>query len=121
MAGPVAIDPGPRKQSPDFGYASERDLPAYLGVMGVIHREPINSAFARMVTGELEDQDVVPLAHVLEEVSVLARHHLVSEDLLFDAFAVDLYWDQLAEGVGKIRSKTNNPKFCENFENCAKA
>ena len=38
------------------------------------------------------------------------------EDLLFDAFAFDSYWDQLKKAVHEAREKTGNRKFCENFE-----
>jgi len=121
MAGPVTIDPERHQRKADFGFATERDLPAYLGIMGVLHREPINSSFARLLAGQLKGEDGVALAHVLEEIAVLARHHLIAQDLLFDAFAIDRYWDQLAGVVGEIRSRTENPKFCENFELCGDA
>ncbi|MGZ5995662.1 MAG: hypothetical protein ACXWN0_08255, partial [Isosphaeraceae bacterium] len=45
-----------------------------------------------------------------------ALHHLIPESLLFDAFAFDLYWDELHEDVGSLRLQTGNDKFCENFE-----
>jgi hypothetical protein len=64
----------------------------------------------------LEADDYVLLAHVFEEISVLALHHLVPEALLFDAFAFDLYWDELREDIAKLRANTANDKFCENFE-----
>lgn len=56
------------------------------------------------------------LAHLFEEISVLALHHLIPEALLFDAFAFDLYWDELREDVIKLRAANANEKFCENFE-----
>ena len=61
----------------------------------------------------------MPLAHVFEEICTLAVHRLVSEDLLFDAFAIDLYWDQLEPTIQGLRVTTGNLKFCENFEICA--
>src|SRR5690348_18363624 len=56
------------------------------------------------------------LAHLFEEFSVMALHHMIPEALLFDAFAFDLYWDELREDVLALRSQTGNEKFCENFE-----
>ena len=46
----------------------------------------------------------------------MALHHLIPEALLFDAFAFDLYWDELREDIGSLRQQTGNEKFCENFE-----
>jgi hypothetical protein len=47
---------------------------------------------------------------------VMALHHMIPEALLFDAFAFDLYWDELREDVLALRAETGNEKFCENFE-----
>ena len=84
--------------------------------MQVLHGEPTAPAFARLLKKTLEPDDYVLLAHVFEEISVLALHHLVPEALLFDAFAFDLYWDELREDVLRLRADTGNEKFCENFE-----
>ena len=84
--------------------------------MQVLHGEPTAPAFARLLQKTLEPDDYVLLAHVFEEISVLALHHLVPEALLFDAFAFDLYWDELREDVLRLRAGTGNEKFCENFE-----
>jgi hypothetical protein len=64
----------------------------------------------------LQPDDYVLLAHLFEEISVLALHHLVPEALLFDAFGFDLYWDELREDIQSLRQHTGNEKFCENFE-----
>jgi hypothetical protein len=84
--------------------------------MQVLHGEATAPAFARLLKKTLEPDDYVLLAHVFEEISVLALHHLVPEALLFDAFAFDLYWDELREDVTRLRAGTGNEKFCENFE-----
>jgi hypothetical protein len=84
--------------------------------MQVLHGVPTAPAFARLLQKKLEADDYVLLAHVFEEISVLALHHLVPEALLFDAFAFDLYWDELREDVVRLRQGTGNEKFCENFE-----
>jgi hypothetical protein len=84
--------------------------------MQVLHGVPTAPAFARLLQKKLEADDYVLLAHVFEEISVLALHHLVPEALLFDAFAFDLYWDELREDVVRLRRGTGNEKFCENFE-----
>ena len=47
---------------------------------------------------------------------MLALHRLIPEALLFDAFAFDLYWDELREDVMEARRSTGNEKYCENFE-----
>jgi hypothetical protein len=84
--------------------------------MQLLHSESTAPAFARLLKKSLEGDDYVLLAHIFEEISVLALHHLVPEALLFDAFAFDLYWDELREDVMKLRGATANEKFCENFE-----
>jgi hypothetical protein len=84
--------------------------------MQVLHGVPTAPAFARLLKKKLEADDYVLLAHVFEEISVLALHHLIPEALLFDAFAFDLYWDELREDVVRLRQGTGNEKFCENFE-----
>jgi hypothetical protein len=84
--------------------------------MAILHSEPMAPAFGRLLKKGLEPDDYVHLAHVFEEISVLALHHLIPESLLFDAFAFDLYWDELREDVRSLRMQTGNEKFCENFE-----
>jgi hypothetical protein len=84
--------------------------------MSILHGEPAAPAFGRLLKKRLERDDYVLLAHLFEEISVLALHHLIPEALLFDAFAFDLYWDELREDVQSLRRQTGNEKFCENFE-----
>ena len=115
MAGPVVIDPNKRR-SPEFGTATREDVPSFLGIMQIIHQEPTNSMFARLLSGNQTDADEVPLAHLFEEISTLALHGLICEDLLFDAFAFDRYWETLRGHVERVRRESGNPKFCENFE-----
>src|SRR5690348_17786080 len=105
-----------RHPAPDFGRVSPDNAQTFLSIMQVLHGEPIAPAFGRLLKKRLESDDYVLLAHVFEEISVLALHHLLPEALLFDAFAFDLYWDELREDVIKLRSGTGNEKFCENFE-----
>jgi hypothetical protein len=85
-------------------------------IVNTLHSEPTAPAFGRLLQKKLEPDDYMLLAHLFEEVSVLALHHLVPEALLFDAFAFDLYWDELREDVLALRAQTGNQKFCENFE-----
>lgn len=121
MAGPVVKDPpGSGHRTPEFGTASQADVPAFLGIMGILHRDPTSTAFARLLTGRLADDDHVPLAHLFEEISTMALHGLVSEDLLFDSFAFDHYWDQLRGRIEAVRAGSGNDKFCENFERAAR-
>jgi len=117
MAGHSSFDPTrPRRREPEFGTATQADVPAFLGIMRILHEPPMAGSFARLLTGEPLPGDLVPLAHVFEEICTLAVHHLISEDLLFDAFAFDYYWDQLKGTVTATRERTGNQKFCENFE-----
>jgi hypothetical protein len=120
MAGHSSFDPTqPRRREPEFGTATLADVPAFLGIMRVLHEPPMAGSFARLLTREQLPGDLVPLAHVFEEICTLAMHRLISEDLLFDAFAIDHYWNQLESTVHGLRFNTGNPKFCENFEICA--
>jgi hypothetical protein len=88
----------------------------FLGIMTILHTEPAAPAFGRLLKKSLERDDYVVLAHLFEEISVLVLHRLIPEALLFDAFAFDLYWDELREDIQSLRQQTGNEKFCENFE-----
>lgn len=122
MAGPVVVNPSaPTRPRPHFGTATSADVPAFLGIMQLLHQEPNSSAFSRLLSGRLQADDYIPLAHVFEEISTLAVHGLISEDLLFDAFAFDLYWEQFSDHIQRLRDETSNPKLCENFETAANA
>jgi hypothetical protein len=107
MRGPTA---------PDFGRVAPENAATFLGIMSILHSEPSAPAFARLLKKKLEPDDYVLLAHVFEEISVMALHHLIPEALLFDAFGFDLYWDELREDILALRRQTGNEKFCENFE-----
>lgn len=106
----------PRPPGPEFGRIAPDHASALLGIMSILHSEPVAPAFGRLLKKSLQPDDYVHLAHLFEEISVLALHHLIPESLLFDAFAFDLYWDELREDVGSLRMQTGNEKFCENFE-----
>ena len=115
MAGPAVHKPAGRL-GPSFGTATQADLEPFLGVMRVLHNDPVATAFNNLLLQQLRPADEVALAHVFEEVSTLAAHRLISEDLLFDAFAIDNYWEQLKGTVLGVREKWDNPKLFENFE-----
>jgi hypothetical protein len=115
MAGPAVHKPAGRL-GPSFGTATQEDLQPFLGVMQILHHEPLGTAFNNLLLQQLRPEDEVALAHVFEEVSTLAVHRLISEDLLFDAFAIDNYWEQLKGTVQGIRERWGNPKLFENFE-----
>jgi hypothetical protein len=112
MRGPA----DPRPPAPDFGRVSSEHAQTFVAVMQVLHAEPTAPAFGRLLQKRLEKDDYMLLAHLFEEISVMALHHLLPEALLFDAFAFDLYWDELREDVLALRAQTANDKFCENFE-----
>jgi hypothetical protein len=117
MAGPVVIDPQRTgRRTPNFGTASREDVPGFLGIMRIVHQEPTSSMFARLLEGSVRAEDEVPLAHLFEEISTLALHGLIVEDLLFDAFAIDKYFERLRDRIDRVRKHTGNAKFCENFE-----
>ncbi len=105
-----------RPPAPDFGRAGPEHVTPFLGIMSVLHSEAVAPPFSRLLAKRLEPDDYVLLAHVFEEISVLALHRLIPEALLFDAFAFDLYWDELREDVLAARRTTGNEKYCENFE-----
>jgi hypothetical protein len=105
-----------RPLPPDFGRAGAEHVEPFLGIMTILHSESVGPAFGRLLRKRLEPEDYVQLAHVFEEISVLALHHLIPEALLYDAFAFDLYWDEVREDVIHTRQRTGNDKFCENFE-----
>jgi hypothetical protein len=102
--------------APGFGRVAPEHAATFLGIMTILHRDPVAPAFGRLLKKSLQPDDYVLLAHLFEEVSVLALHHLIPEALLFDAFAFDLYWDELREDILSLRRQTGNEKFCENFE-----
>jgi hypothetical protein len=98
------------------GRIPETEGALFLGLIQTLHSEPTASAFARLLRKELREDDYIQLAHLFEEVSVLALHRLIREELLFDGFAFDMYWDELREDVARLRRVTGNEKLCENFE-----
>src|SRR3989442_14109771 len=106
----------PHPPAPDFGRVSGEHAQIFIGIMGTLHSEPTASAFGRLLKKRLGAEDYILLAHVFEEISVLILHRLIPEALLFDAFAFDLYWDELREDILAVRAQTGNEKFCENFE-----
>jgi hypothetical protein len=115
MAGPAVHKPAGRL-GPSFGTATQADLQPFLGVMQILHHDPIATAFNNLLLKQTRPEDEVALAHVFEEISSLATHRLISEDLLFDAFAIDNYWKQLKGTVEATRERWGNPKLFENFE-----
>ncbi|MDQ6771700.1 MAG: hypothetical protein M3024_01730 [Candidatus Dormibacteraeota bacterium] len=120
MPGHPGFDPrrAPRRE-PEFGTAGPADVPVFLGLMRILHETPTAGSFGRLLADELVPGDLVPLTHLFEEICTLAMHRLISEDLLFDGFALDLYWDRLETAVVATRASSHNPKFGENFEICA--
>jgi hypothetical protein len=106
----------PRRPAPDFGRVAPEHAQTFIAISNMLHSDTTGPAFGRLLKKSLEADDYVLLAHLFEEISVLALHHLIPEALLFDAFAFDLYWDELREDVMRLRTQTGNEKFCENFE-----
>ena len=105
-----------RNSTPDFGRVSAEHARTFIAIMEILHGEPTGPAFGRLLKKNLQADDYMLLGHLFEEISVLALHRLIPEALLFDAFAFDLYWDELREDVLEARRTTGNEKYCENFE-----
>src|ERR1700682_1480120 len=115
MAGPGVFyrHPSPART---FKRETAEDTDVLLSLMGVLHSEPLSSAFSRVLRNDVKSIDVLPLAHFFEEIAVLIERGHLAEDLAFDTFALDLYWDQLQSQIKAARKASHNPKLCENFE-----
>jgi len=103
---PSPTESGP--PAPGFGRVSAEHAQTFIGIMHTLHSEPTATAFGRLLKKNLQADDYMLLAHVFEEISVLTLHHLIPEALLFDAFAFDLYWDELREDILALRTQTGN-------------
>ena len=90
-----------RQSTPGFGRVSPEHAGTFLGIMSILHGEPAAPQFGRLLKKELQSDDYVLLAHLFEEISVLMLHHMIPEALVFDAFAFDLYWEELREDILK--------------------
>jgi hypothetical protein len=115
MAGPAVVDQA-RTLARPFTQATADDVPAALGIMTILHSQPLADAFNHLLVGKLAGDDAISLAHFFEEVAVLVNHRRVAEDLVFDMLAVDLYWAQLRPAIERARETSGNAKFGENFE-----
>ncbi len=92
------------------------DAHLMVGLMAIVHDEPLASAFNALQQGKVTAAQSVGLAHFCEEIGAMVIHNLISRELLFDAFAFDVYWKTLGPEVKRIRKSSHNPKFGENFE-----
>jgi hypothetical protein len=115
MAGPAVVDPA-RTLARPFSQSTADDMPVVLGIMGILHSQPLAAAFNRLLVGKVDGDDAISLAHFFEEVSVLVNHRRVAEDLVFDMLAIDKYWEQLRAPIERARKSGGNAKFGENFE-----
>src|SRR5437588_696582 len=101
--------------APGFGRVSAEHAQTFIGIMHTLHSEPTATAFGRLLKKNLQADDYMLLAHVFEEISVLTLHHLIPEALLFDAFAFDLYWDELREDIlaatGRLFRASNKQQY----------
>ena len=120
MAGPAVIDPN-KTVGRAFSQQTADDMPAVLGIMSMLHSQPLASAFNRLLVGKVDGDDAISLAHFFEEVSVLVNHRRVAEDLVFDMLAIDKYWETLKGPINRARKSSGNAKFGENFELVAQA
>src|SRR5258708_13427111 len=81
-----------RPPAPDFGRVTQDHAATFIGIMSMVHGEPVAPAFGRLLKKSLQPDDYVLLAHLFQEISALALHHLIPEALLFDQFGFDRYW-----------------------------
>jgi hypothetical protein len=117
MAGKVVSSPqAPHRFSQALGQPQPADAGLLLGIMSIVHTEPLATSFADLEIGKVKPADTLKLAHLFEEIGALVIHGLVNRDLLFDAYAFDSYWKSLGKVVLQKRKATRNPKFGENFE-----
>lgn len=117
MAGKVVSSPqAPHRFTQALGQPQQTDAGVLLGIMSIVHTEPLATAFADIEVGKVRPADALKLSHLFEEIGALVIHGLVNRDLLFDAFAFDSYWKALGKVVLQKRKATRNPKFGENFE-----
>ena len=65
MAGPAVHKPAGRL-GPSFGTATQEDLQPFLGVMQILHHEPLGTAFNNLLLQQLRPEDEVALAHVFD-------------------------------------------------------
>src|ERR1700687_91351 len=115
MAGPVVVDRD-RRPPRTFKRETAEDTDVLLSLMGVLHSEPLSSAFSRVLRNDVKSIDVLPLAHFFEEIAVLIERGHLAEDLAFDTVALPLYWHHLKSKITAARKPSHNPKLCENFE-----
>src|SRR5256885_16024615 len=106
----------PRTPTRGFGRVSAEHAQTFIGIINVLHNGPTAPAFGRLLQKKLEADDYMMLAHIFEEFCVMALHHLIPEARLFDAFALDLHWDELREDVLALRQEPAKEKFCGNLE-----
>jgi len=92
------------------------DAGLLLGLMSIVHEEPLASSFNALQKGKVTEAQATGLAHFFEEIGALVIHNLINRDLLFDAFAFDVYWKILGASVKRTRKTSRNAKFGENFE-----
>jgi hypothetical protein len=92
------------------------DAHLLVGLMAIVHDEPLASAFNALQKGKVTAAQSVGVAHFCEEIGAMVIHNLISRELIFDAFAFDVYWKTLGPEVRRIRKASRNPKFGENFE-----
>src|SRR5258708_33783603 len=102
MRGPIEQRP----PAPDFGRVTQEHAATFIGIMSMVHGEPVAPAFGRLLKKSLQPDDYVLLAHLFEEISVLALNHLIPEALLFDAFGFDLSCDELRQDIMSLRQQT---------------
>ena len=117
MPGPVVQEPAAaHKFASPLSPAGAADAGVLLQIMSVLHSNAVGPAFNALQLGKVENQQGLALAHVFEEIGALVLHRLVNQDLLFDAFAFDVYWKSLSKIVLDARKRTGNDKFGENFQ-----
>jgi hypothetical protein len=71
-------------------------------------------------SGSEGDNYCMAISSFWETVGVLLHYKLINEDLLFDRFMVEPYWERLQPVIYGMREAYKEPDISENFEWLAK-
>jgi hypothetical protein len=52
----------PGRQRIEFTRSTQDQVPVFIGIMQILHSEPLAASFARLLRRDLQSEDYVPLA-----------------------------------------------------------
>lgn len=70
----------------------------------------------RAPEGSVEERYAHDIAGAIELAGVLVKHDLLDEDLFFDAYGIEFFWDGLEKWVRESRRQQGSDSLYENFE-----